>query len=273
MGDNTNVWLNRFRDIEYISAHGYVVQTGNINILFLGSCRMVMLCVYIIEYLKFDIFKKYGISIITDYHYKLLHRFESPMQPIIKDIVENADIIIHEPTKTCEYLNTAFNTTINIYNSFNLKPTYRNIRIPHIGCILRIEEFRDFVLPGLARLDINPDKPTDNSPLTIKEIQILRQLNIDKLLKFVEAYEFPALATLIKNDWNRQRLFATFSHPMPICFIYLFKDLIPKLFGVSLDGNIENHLKPINSMILLGLGQYTEEDYESGISRGITNTF
>jgi hypothetical protein len=266
-------WLKRFREIEHISAYEYVVESGDINILFLGSCRMVMLCIYIMEYLKFDIFKKYGISIITDYHYKLLKRNESPMQPIIKDILENADIIIHEPTKTCEYLNTAFNTEINIYNSFNLKPTYRNIRIPHMGCILRIEEFRNFVLPGLARLDLYSTNPADNSALTIEEIRMLRQLNINKLLKFVEAYEFPALATLIKNDWNRQRLFATFSHPMPICFIYLLKDLIPKLFGVSLDGNIENHLKAINSMILLGVGQYTEEDYESGMSRDILNSF
>jgi hypothetical protein len=265
-------WLEKFREIEHISAFGYNITNGDTKILFLGSCRMIMLCLYIIEYLKFTP-ASFGISIITDYHYKLLKKFESPMDPKIKEIVENADIIIHEPTKQMDYLNTAINTDINIYNRFNLKPAYRNIRIPHIGSMLIVREFRIFCNPQIVRQELNYDDPSDLSPLSITEINMLREQNINKLLKYVDNYEFPKLATLIRNNWKKQRLFATFSHPMPICFIYLLKDLIPKLFGVQLDGNIENHLNQIDSMILLGIQSFLEEDYESGMSREIHNNY
>lgn len=268
-----NFWLEKFREIENVSANGYIINNGDTKILFLGSCRMVMLCIYIMEYVRFNTTQTFGFSIITDYHYKLLKKFESPMNPKIKEIVENADIIIHEPTKQMEYLNTAFNTDKNIYNTFNLKSTYRNIRIPHIGSMLILHEFRNFCHPGLARQEIKCGDPSDFSPLSITEINILREYNINKLLKYVDEYEFPELAALIRNNWKKQRLFAIFNHPMPICFLYLLRDLIPKLFGVPLDGNIENHLKPINSMILLGVQPFTEEDYQSGISREIHNNY
>jgi hypothetical protein len=139
--------------------------------------------------------------------------------------------------------------------------------------MLIIHEFRNSCHPALARQEINYGDPSDYSPLSITEINILREHNIKKLLKYVDEYEFPELAALIRNNWKKQRLFATFSHPMPICFLYLLRDLIPKLFGVRLDANIENHLKPINSMILLGLQAFTEEDYESGMSREIHNNY
>jgi hypothetical protein len=70
-------WLEKFREIEHISANGYKINNGDTKILFLGSCRMVMLCLYIMEYLKFDTSQTFGFSILTDYHYKLLKKFES----------------------------------------------------------------------------------------------------------------------------------------------------------------------------------------------------
>ena len=266
MADKT-YWLRKFREIEHISAHGYTVQTGDVNFVFLGSCRMVMLCVYLMEYLKFDTSKTFGISIITDYHYKLLNRFGSPMQPEIKVIIENADFIIHEPTKQMEYLNTSLKTDVNIYNTFNLKPSYMNIKIPHVAYLNSIFEYRNFKHKGIARAElIENGYPIDDTELlSVDEIKSLRSIELKKLIKFVREYEFFQLADLLETQINTKRLFATFSHPMPICFIYLMRDLIPKLFKVQLDSNIENHLRPIDSMILLGVGEFTPEDRAMGI--------
>jgi hypothetical protein len=268
-------WLKKFREIEHISAYDYIVNNGDINILFLGSCRMVALCVFIMEYLKFDESHKYGFSIITDYHYKLLNHFESPMNPKIKFIIENADIIVHEPTKNMNYLNTSFNTEINIYNSFSLKLTYKNIKIPHIGALFSISDIRTFSHVKLIRetklyLD-DITKSPDTEQLTIDEIVKLRELNINELLFYVKEYEFPELTKLIENNWKKQRLFSNFSHPLSICFIYLLKDLIPKMFEVKLDPNIENHLLQIDLFNSFGIQSLSEEDYETGISRNIDN--
>ena len=67
---------------------GYNINNGDTKILFLGSCRMVMLCIYIMEYVRFNTTQTFGFSILTDYHYKLLKKFESPMDPKIKEIVK-----------------------------------------------------------------------------------------------------------------------------------------------------------------------------------------
>ena len=48
--------------------------------------------------------------------------------------------------------------------------------------MLILHEFRNFCHPGLARHEIKCGDPSDCSPLSITEINMLREYNINKLL-------------------------------------------------------------------------------------------
>jgi hypothetical protein len=218
-----------------------------------------MYAVYLKECLeKFNLTESYGISVFTGYHHILANRHLSPPSTEITNVIENADIVIHEPSKKFDEFNTHPDTEKNIYKNFNLKSNVNVISVPHLDCMLLMKELKYW------RSDLES---------TEQRIEA-RNKNFNNLLEYIDKETiYHELSTYLKDTFLKERHFATFCHPMPNLITKLMKGLMPKI-GVNIeDKNIEDTFKFINCSIMLGLEETIEEDYQSGMSREIHNNY
>ncbi len=71
---------NKFREYENKAALvNYTIIPGSPLILFMGSCRILILLLMLQEYFNLTGQTQYGYALITDYHYIFFDKFSSPI--------------------------------------------------------------------------------------------------------------------------------------------------------------------------------------------------
>ena len=128
---NHNIHLERFYRIENLSKNDtYIITRGRSNILFLGSCRTIVLAMFFEEICKsVPFFKNAQFGIQTMATYCVNSKIKTNN---MNNTIENADIIVCEQLRNQNILNTHTKCEDNIYNNFNLKPNCRIIQIPNL---------------------------------------------------------------------------------------------------------------------------------------------
>jgi hypothetical protein len=103
----------------------------------------------------------------------------------------------------------------------------------------------------------------------IKEI---RDKNLNKLLYYCDYFNCYELSQYIKDNIYKERLFATYNHPMSTLFILLTKDLFKQIFNYNLDQNIINIIKEIKIFDndYKNFSKISELDYTTGVNRNVT---
>lgn len=252
---NSDTYIPEFRKLEkLVYDEIYTISKKNTNILFLGSCRMLMLCMYIKRVIEsYDYLKhaQFGFSVITVYHPILNESINKPPSVVMRNVFETADIIICETIKHSKYLNTVKTVDENMYTSFKLKDTCQVIQLPNIEVSMFMASLKQSY----------PAKTTEELIATRKE-------NIDKLLYYIRLFQYNKTADFIEENIYKQRLFATNGHPMPVVFQIFTQEFVKKLWNIDIDNRI---ISDINISQFLGKEDFTELDYTTGIDRNIFN--
>lgn len=242
-----------FRNLEQIAYdQKYQVKDGFSKIVFLGSCRMLILAMYLKEIINHYPYLKhaqYGFSVITVYHIIINGAIKKEPSEALKKTIEDADIIISETIKHSSYLNTDRNTDRNIFLDFKLKKSCKHIQLPNLH--------GDFLMKELQH-----SHPTFTKEELIKQ----RKDNLNELLGYIRKYEYNELADFFEQNYLKIRLMATYAHPMPIVFTMLAKELTKKTWGIDLDETIVNKLNKFTIAKSLGISDIIDLDYETGFT-------
>ena len=202
-----NRFSERFQYLERLSnTNTYTINKGNLNIVFLGVCRSIYLCICFEELCKhLSYFQRaqFGLSTIAVYQMGT----EMKNQNII-NTVENADIIVCEQLRSYKELNTSVKCQQNIFNSFNIKQNCKIIQIPNLEYY---EEKYD---------------------LTI-------------LVNQCKKYNFNKVAEYIYNNIENKKLFVTYNHPSNSLMLEFFKELCEICFNQQLPKEIIHDLNKI----------------------------
>lgn len=231
----------------------YHYKIGASNILFIGGCRC---CVYsilfseICKYIPYFVHGQFGVGVIAVHIIDLLKRQKTEN---IKYIIESADYIVCEQIRHYHFLNSSNKCEENIFNNFEIKKNCKIIQIPNL-------ELRYYTN------DLIFDNPKDIKNIEI--INTIKERNLKNFIEHCEKYEFYKLAEYTQKYINKERLFSTFNHPYNSLIIELFKELIEKLFYISLNQPILNILKQIKIFDNIGT-KLEESDYKLGLSRNI----
>lgn len=251
----TEKYIPEFRGLEKVVADQiYTLSKKCVNVVFLGSCRMIVLYMYLKRVIEaYDYLKhaQFGFSLITVYHPILNRSIESPPTDQLKDVFKTADLIICETIKHSKYLNTDQSTDENIYTAFQLKDSCKIVQLPNI----HVNMFMDTLSKSY------PTKTTD-------ELVEIRTQNINELIGYIRKYNYNHTADFIESNIYKQRLFATCAHPMPSIFQVLTKELVKQLWNIDVD---DKYISDINISQFIGKEDYIETDYQTGIERTATN--
>lgn len=242
-----------FRQLEQCAYdEKYLAKDGACKIVFLGSCRMLILAMYlkqIINHYPYLAHSQYGFSAITTYHIILNGAIEKDPSESLRKTIENADIIICETIKHSSYLNTDRNTDRNIFVDFNIKKSCQLIQLPNLH-------------GGFLMKELQNSHPTFTKEELIKQ----RQDNLNELVGYIRKYQYNELADFFEQNYLKVRLMATFAHPMPIVFTMLAKEVSKKLWNIDLDESILNRLNTFTIAKHLGISDIIDLDYETGFS-------
>jgi hypothetical protein len=251
----TEKYIGEFRLLEkIIYDEVYTISRKCVNVVFLGSCRMIVLYMYlkrIVESYDYLAHSQFGFSLVTVYHPILNRSIENPPSEQLKTTFETADLVICETIKHSKYLNTDNNTDENIYNSFMLKPSCKIVQLPNI----HVNMFMDTLIKSY---------PTKS----IADLVETRKQNIDELLNYIRKFDYTETADFIEANIYKQRLFATGAHPMPVIFQVLTKELVKKLWNIDIDNK---YISDINISQFLGKEDFISTDYETGIEQTAVN--
>lgn len=187
---NQTINLEKFRTLETLSkTDTYIITHGHSNILFLGSCRTIVLAMFFEEICKSVRFFKnaqFGISTISTYLIDTKIKTDN-----MKNVIENADIIVCEQLRKQNILNTHTKCEDNIYNNFNIKPNCRIIQIPNLHYYM---------------------------------VDTQNIIDITRLTNHCTKYGFIHVSNMITN-FPIDQLFATYNHPKNILMIELLVEM------------------------------------------------
>jgi hypothetical protein len=204
-------YIKRFNTIMDLTKNDtYVINRGHSNILFLGSCRTIVLSMffeYICKTIPYFIHAQFGIQSIAVHVLSSLNKTKSSN---MTSVIENADIIVCEQIRHYNILNTSEKCVNNIFNQFNIKPNCKIIQIPNL------EYFKN----------------SDNI------------INIDRLANHCKKYNFICVSNMILNN-PLEELFATCNHPKTILILELFTELCSIYFNQTFPIECLNHLNKI----------------------------
>lgn len=258
INDNLNeYYLKKFRELEEIcNKEIYTVNDGHAKVVFVGSCRALILSLMFEELfnrIPFFVNAQMGVSVAVCYISILNSSITKPPSQKLRSTFENADIIICESLKHQQYLNTVQGCENSIYKEFNLKKECKIVTLPNLNLVFSTEEIYDY-----------KNKTND-------EILNIKRENVDELVKYCYNCSFNELGDYIKNNILSERLFCTWCHPMPILFSLIVKQLTKNIFNLDISNDIFEKLNKINVPKQLGWHKFSEQDYILGLSRNVEN--
>ena len=251
-------YIKRFEEISLLNSQDkYELSNKHTNVVFIGSCRGIVLAIYleyICKVIPYFINWQIGISVIA-VHITQQH-FSLPTNNM-KKTIENADIIICECIKNYDYINTLKECSNNIFKTFQIKPTTKIIMIPNLSIFYYVNDIK---------------YSNNNATISKNDIISTKKSNLDKLLYWCKYYNYIELYNFIKLNIDKKRLFFTHNNPTSLLSCILFNELIKKEFNYNLDSKTLFYLSLIkildNSRSDKTL--LVELDYELGVSRNVT---
>ena len=197
----------------------YTRKSGASNILFIGGCRSFVYAIFFEELCKYDSWfnnAQFGIAAIA-VHIIDLHKRDKTKN--IKNVIENADIIICEQIRHYSFLNTSKNCEINLFNSFELKKNCKIIQIPNL------------------ELQYNIENNISDS---------IKNQNLSRFVEHCDKYSCNVISEYVIQNINKSSLFVTDNHPNSNLVLELFKRIIELTFDRQItDLNILNLLSKI----------------------------
>ena len=235
----------------------YVYKKGATNVLFIGVCRSYIYAIYFAEICKYVPWFKhaqFGISAIGVHIVDLMKRQKTKN---IKNVIENADIIICEQIRHYSFLNTSKQCEQNIFNNFNIKPECVVIQIPNVDVRYY---YKDLQFENLH--DAN-----DNN-----KVKIVKDNNLNRFIEHCKKYNFEQFAEYVLKNINNKRLFVTFNHPCNHTILEAVKlivkngfhqELLPPILSILGRIRIFDDDKTTHTSI-------TSQDYALGLNRNVS---
>lgn len=191
----------------------YIKKNGCANVLFIGGCRSFAYALIFEEYCKHDSWfsnAQFGISAIGVHIIDFLKRNKTSS---MIDVFKNADFIICEQMRKYSFLNTSTSCELNIFNSFELKPTCKIIQVP-------------------------------NLELHIDNNEIITKQNVEYFINHCNKYSFLNVSEYVTKNINND-LFKTYNHPTTELMIEVFRRIIELGFNRTIEPTVLFHLKKI----------------------------
>ena len=208
-------YKDRFNAIHNLTKDDiYVIKKGHSNVLFLGGCRTFVYIMFFEElckHMSYFIHAQFGIQTIAVHIIDLLKRTKTDN---MRNVIENADIIVCEQMRNYNGLNTSKKCVENIFNNFNIKSNCKIIQVPNL------EYFKN---AGNV-------------------------IDIDRLTTHCKKYGFNYVSNMIINN-PIEKLFVTCNHPKNILLLEAFKEICNICFDQKIPLNILANLSIIEVFI------------------------
>jgi hypothetical protein len=250
-----SIYIEKFNNIDKMNhKNTYIIKNGAKNILFIGGCRATLLAIYfekVFSLIPYFYHQQFGFGAIMVH---ILNLKGMSKTNNLVNAIENADIIICEQIKNFSFINTIKTCEHNIFNNFNIKKDCQIVNIPNMELY-----FYESQLKLIENIDEN----------NIKEV---REIHLNKLLHYCDYFNCYELSQYIKDNIYKERLFATYNHPMSTLFVLLTKDLFKQIFNYNLDENVINIIKEIKIFDNdnNNFSKISELDYNTGVDRSVT---